>query len=426
MNVGPGILVLLIGLLAVSAVVTGIIYLFIKGGTFIRLFLGILFILVLLAVPTLLLFSYPVRVPVETSAVITSADSAVHLQAPDLMAGSSFHIAKDPTLWQGNLEQELTPEVYSSSLTAAYGLGMQLHETFSTASETMPKRVSIIERPEITDPILLEQLRQGLMRSLSDTQIVIMEPAPNTGPSEEDFWISLSMQNDPTHELAVPSVSTGNTATLEQFINFGNQTGSLQAAVETPKGKFFKQVSYDYRPWLFDTEKFRSASGYGQWAVMTSSEAATTQEQAQSQVMESAVHYLNEQLAVHHIATAGAVQSDLRERGFIVDEYSQELKGLSGPIWRAAVLLDVSPERLESLRTHVVLQEHQVRRSWVKLFVSIGGMIFVIVIVYTIMNALTKGYYSGRFAILAVILILLFSVFLLFIHRSSSPPLGLF
>lgn len=426
MNVGPGIFVLLIGLLAVSAVVTGIIYLFIKGGTFIRLFLGILFILVLLAVP-FLFYVRAVPRPIETHA--DHAIIASSIRRPDTSLGSTIHIAKDPALWQGNLEQELTPEVYSSSLTAAYGLGMQLHETFSAASNTIPKRVSIIERPEIADPILLEQLRQGLMRSLSDTQIVIMEPAPNTGPSEEDFWVSLSIQNDPVQELIIPSLQTFNTVRpvrMDQFINSGNQMGSLQAAVETPKGKFFKQVSYDYRPWLFDTEKFRSLAGYGQWAVMTSSEAATTQEQAQSQVMESAVHYLNEQLAVHKIATAGAVQSDLRERGFIVDEYSQELKGLSGPIWRAAVLLEVSTERLESLRTHVVLHEHQVRRSWVKLFVSIGGMIFVIVIVYTIMNALTKGYYSGRFAILAVILIILFSLFLLFIQRSSPLPPGLF
>ena len=71
-------------------------------------------------------------------------------------------------------------------------------------------------------------------------------------------------------------------------------------------------------------------------------------------------------------------------------------------IWRHAVLLDVSPQRLQSLisaKTEVVRIQQD---TWLRLFVSLGGMILLVCVVYAIANAATKGYYSTVLAVSAV------------------------
>ncbi|MBN1879114.1 hypothetical protein JW823_03295, partial [bacterium] len=87
--------------------------------------------------------------------------------------------------------------------------------------------------------------------------------------------------------------------------------------------------------------------------------------------------------------------------------------GISGPIWRAAILLDVRPERLNLLREIQVVEQRHVRRNWFNMIFSLVGMIVLVSLLYAVINTLTKGYYSFVLALISVLVITGFLVFFL-------------
>ena len=72
--------------------------------------------------------------------------------------GGTVFVDKDPTLWADGLEEELTPYVYSSLETAAYGLAVQLKKTMDGLPQ-LPRQVTILEA-SVDDMALLEHFRR--------------------------------------------------------------------------------------------------------------------------------------------------------------------------------------------------------------------------------------------------------------------------
>ena len=127
---------------------------------------------------------------------------------------------------------------------------------------------------------------------------------------------------------------------------------------------------------------------------------------------EMAANYLSDSITGSSMPGSGIQPDDIRQYGFLVDEYYQQFQGLSGPIWRGAWLLDVSPQRLQQLQQDKQVITKNTRRSWAFQIVSLLGMIVLICILYAVINAMTKGYYSVISAIMAIGLIVIFVLFL--------------
>lgn len=382
--------------MAILALLVGIIVLLIKGGPAVRWFFGILLLLLVIGfLGVLPMRAANVPLPVR---VAQSTLSATQLQGPIV------HIDKNPTVWAEGLEEELTPDVYSTLGTAAYGLGAQLKETIDNLSHA-PKKITILESDD-NDLALLEHFRRGLQFVLPESDILIASSKSNP---ECNVWITVRRQQDTPVEITVPEIQQVDMIHMAQTLHIGNQRGSLQAIVQTIDNKFAKNVEYDYRAWLQNSETFRlQIGGRGSWAVITSDETAITKEQARQQAIENACGYVSEQLEPQGITQKAVTEADLKNYGFIVDEYDQRLQGLSGSIWRSAMLLDVSPQRIQSLRQQQITVHQIQRKTWAFQIFSLVGMLILISILYLFVNAITKGYYSTTILIVAVIAFLVF------------------
>ncbi len=397
-------IILLIGL----ALLAGLIILLVKGGAVVRWIVGIFLLLALVAF--LGLFTYfarPVALMPSEGSIVQIKAQPEYISSIPMTQNAVVDTTKETVLWQEGLEEELTPDVYSTPQLAAYGLGVQLQETFN-GLPAKPKQIQIFETKDSVDIVWLEQLRRGLKFFLSDIDIAITAETTSGKPVAETVWISLKHEKLPTHRLTIPKLQNGDTISVAQMINAGNERGTLQAAVQTPDNKYAHQVEYDYRPWLHNGEYFRTLVHLRQWAVITSAETAVTAEQARSQMMESA-----RQKLIGKIGLQSVQQSDLQDYGFIVDEYTQRLQGSAGPIWRSAVLLEMSPERLQMLGRDRTIVVRQTRRNWAYYVVSLIGMIVLISIVGAFINALTKGYYSVLITVAVIGIVLIFGFFLI-------------
>lgn len=384
-----GLLILLI----VPASIVGVIVLLIKGGPAVRWFFGILVLLLIIGFFGLFSMRFVSHGPVVMSQLTPP-------QVP--VQEGSVYIEKDPTLWSDGLEEELTPDVYSGLDTAAYGLGIQLYDTIQAAlkDETLQK---IVIRDFNVPQAVQEQLRQGLSTNYPDIDIVINQQS-NISPGEIHIELTLA-SGAPRRPLVIGD--DVDSAFLTD--NFSSPKGVLTAAVLTADDKHVKEVKYHRCIWLYDPDLFRSkVNGQGQWAVITSDEAAVTKEQAQQQVRQAAMEYLANQLQIGSRVGTAVRDSDLWDYGLVADEYSQRLVGLSGPIWRAALLLDVSPERIQTLRQQKMVVQHQARNNWIQHFLSLIGMLVLITILYVFVNAITKGYYSKTILIVSILGFLVF------------------
>lgn len=393
----------IIALLIVPALLAGIIILFIKGGPVVRRVMGIFLLLVIIGFFGLFALRLsngrPVREYLHQDTRFVPSSELPHQSSG--FQGSTLHIDKDPIVWREGLEEEFSPDVYSGPEAAAYGLGVQLQETISALPQP-PERIVIVEDNDGVDIALLEQLRRGLKVILPDTDIVIATQTP-----EEEIYIALRLNDIEDRQISIPEMPNGNHSFVSQLLHTGNR-GVLRAIVQTEDNKYAKQVDFYNCLWLYDMERFRSSLSGNQWAVIASKETAVTKEQALGQVSEAARRYLVERTGSQRV-----LQSDLHSYGIITDEYTQRLQGMSGPIWRAAFLLDVSPERVQGLgRSHEIANQH-LRKKWTYHVFSLLVMIALISILYLFVNSVTKGYYATRILFISVLAFLLFVVFLL-------------
>ena len=105
--------------------------------------------------------------------------------------------------------------------------------------------------------------------------------------------------------------------------------------------------------------------------------------------------------------------TDIIEGDFILDRFVQSFEGTTGKIWRQALLLDVSPEKLKNLAMRKTVIAQARKTNFARMFFSIIGLIALITVVYAFLNAATKGYYvwslriSGFVFALVVIILLL-------------------
>jgi hypothetical protein len=97
--------------------------------------------------------------------------------------------------------------------------------------------------------------------------------------------------------------------------------------------------------------------------------------------------------------------TDIENRGMIMDRFSQQLYGMAGPICRHALLIDLSPNKIQPLANAKFAVAIQQQRTWAKILLSFVGMAAVILLVYAFLNAATRGYYSWSLRIAAVVLL---------------------
>ena len=105
---------------------------------------------------------------------------------------------------------------------------------------------------------------------------------------------------------------------------------------------------------------------------------------------------------------------DILEGGFILDRFVQSFNGAAGKIWRQALLIDASTDKLKNLARQKAIIAQVRKRHFTGMFFSVAGLIVLITVVYAFLNAATKGYYTWSLriagALFALVLIILLLV----------------
>ena len=105
--------------------------------------------------------------------------------------------------------------------------------------------------------------------------------------------------------------------------------------------------------------------------------------------------------------------TDILEGGFILDRFVQSFEGTTGKIWRQALLLDVSVEKLKNLAQRKAVIALARKTGFARMLFSILGLIALITVVYVFLNAATKGYYVWSLRVAGIVFALVLIILLL-------------
>ena len=99
----------------------------------------------------------------------------------------------------------------------------------------------------------------------------------------------------------------------------------------------------------------------------------------------------------------------------VEDSFAQSFQGTVGKIWRHALLLDFSTDKLIGLRQVKIRTAKRAHLTYARLAGSAMGLAFLIFILYIFLNAATKGYYTIALRTAALLLILMVGAVVFFL-----------
>ncbi len=319
-----------------------------------------------------------------------------------------FRSEEAAAIWQPGIEDQFEADIYPSKISAVRSLALRIDKPIRQLFGDLqwPRRGIVFEGGH--DRALLEEFIKTAAGRFPHVQWTI---APETVAVQSDeFGVRL--------DLSI--VQAGNAPWSGGESASEMTRGTFRASVMADRSRVSINAEFVEKPWI---ENF-----YGLWndrpnmrlIVAKSAESCLAPEEARRQAIANACSQLTPLLRQTPQAqatpslTRKVTANDVLERGFVLDQFSQKFEGRAGGIWRHALLIDASPEKMEQFAKHNVAVIGEMRKSWAKMIVSVAGMLALITLAYTFLNAATRGYYTWSLriagAVLAAVVIILFIV----------------
>jgi hypothetical protein len=310
-------------------------------------------------------------------------------------------------IWLPGIEDQFEANVYPSKLSAVRSLGLQIGEPVREVfGETPPSGIILFQGSH--DRGLLEEFGRATARTFPDIPRKI---APETVPVlKDEVGIRIDLVKVQTNPASWSSGS-GNEMT----------SGTIQASVLAGDRQASMKADFVQKPWVEDFSAFFNTMPNSQFIIAKSAESCMTEAEANRQAMQNACSQVANMIGQTPprrsgvpISFAKRVNSaDILEGGFILDRFVQSFEGAAGKIWRQALLVDASAEKLKNLAQRKAVIARARKRDFAGMFFSIVGLIVLITVVYTFLNAATKGYYAWSLRVAGVVLALVVIILLL-------------
>lgn len=304
-----------------------------------------------------------------------------------------------PSIWQDSVAGQFTANVYPSKAAALKGMRPKIDELLRKAAEgkpTPPKAVLFAGGLSATEV-------HSLMDS-PETEVAtwIVEPLPRNLQENE---ISIAVNFVLTGER---NESHGNRMVLKM------QSGVLEITIN-PIDQFSRAVlkaMVDEKPWLTDLAGYQSTFPNSRFVVARSHSSATDEQTARGEAINDACQQviqvlwdMNPNRGKLISGSLTFTTTDLESHGLILDRFSQQLYGMAGPICRDALLIDLSPAKIQPLANAKFAMIAEQQKTWARILLSFVGMAAVILVVYAFLNAATRGYYAWSLRIAALVLL---------------------
>lgn len=292
-------------------------------------------------------------------------------------------------IWQPGIEDHLQADIYPSKVTAARSLGLRtavpIHQVCG-AGDT-PSKIVVFRGNH--DPDLLAEFREAVSGCYPGVECVIERESVAVDVNEVGIRLDLC-------DLAT---RLGRAAPWSKGWDDQLAAGTLQATVLGQEKEATARVKFAEKPWVEDFQGFVNTRPDAHLVLARSDGSCTTEAQANRQAIENACTKLTELLTettTNHkprLYVRRVTAAELLDAGLVIDRFVQSFAGKVTRVWRQALLIDASRQKLAQLRSRKATAMRAAKLSWARLFTSAVGLLGLIIAVCVLLNAATKGYY---------------------------------
>lgn len=346
------------------------------------------------------------RVSVPHRRVVYESQGWEHPTATAIVeSGRSARLTTVSPIWSEGVENEFDADVYPSKKAAVRALGSHLQGWIHQLVEDANQPPKIVLFQEEDDRSLLWELEQALEKALPGIPCSIEAGARNIAPDEIGVTLRLAdiqiVQPTPWGSNEPPTITHGQVLANARH-------GERQATVAQ---SFFE------KPWVEDFAGFANERPDRQFLVARSRDACTSENEAKRQAEEDACAQLLHRVGRIDPAVPGQpfptiTPTDLVRDGFVADRFMQSFDGMAGRVWRQALLISTSPQKLTMLNDRLHAEVQLERVTWARMIASAIGVFVVILVTYFFLNMATRGYYDWSLRIAGVVLAIIAVIFI--------------
>ena len=311
------------------------------------------------------------------------------------------------SIWLPGIEDEFQADIYPSKLSAVRSLGLHIADPVKHVfGETSPSGFILFQGAH--ERRLIEEFGKAITRTFTDAKWTI---APETVAVQPDeVGIRIDIVDVHTHPAPWKSGSENEMT-----------TGTVRASVLAGDRQASMSAEFVDKPWVEDFSGFLNTRPNSRFIIARSSESCLTEAEANNQAVQNACSQVTDMLGQTLPRKSGVPVSfnkpvdstDILEGNFVLDRFVQSLEGSAGKIWRQAILVDTSAEKLKKLAWQKAMIAQARKTGFAKMFFSVLGLIVLITVVYAFLNAATKGYYVWSLRIAGVVFALVVIILLL-------------
>ncbi len=310
-----------------------------------------------------------------------------------------------PLVWMSGVEEQFAADVYSSVASAARALGKQISEDFAevVGDKNTPSIIHIysdVREDGVSVPasnVLAEQLRKE-----NETTEVFVHSKVMQEPIERADGNTVIVKLEKA-QIKNSSLEIANN------VQVNCRSGTLVAQISGSGGRLTKTVDFAEKSWLENFSDLLNKNQDVNLIIARSRESCTNQAQAYQQAVDDACQKITsifKELASRSLPLLEDFKitaSDILNNSLIIDKFTQSLQTSSGPVYRQALLVDISPKKINQLKLHKKMQLGSMRASLLRHFFSIGGLVILIAVLYLFLDAATRGYYSLALKVAALV-----------------------
>lgn len=303
-------------------------------------------------------------------------------------------------IWSEGVEQEFEADVYPSSVAAARALGRPMADAIQTMAGDPGAAIKVVIFQEDNDRSPVSALGKAIERELPGVQCFIEADRRNVQPGE----VGVTLRIDTSHQTIALVEGTS------VVISNPQESVRIVATASTEDRRGSVEARFIDKPWVENFGAFASARPGSEFIVTRSNGTCTSEGEAHQQALEDAKARLTEVLGRRmergfaELARPAVSTMDIQNGGFVADRFVQSLKTSAGRVWRQALLVDVSGQKLAQLARVKVIESRQIRESWARMGLSVVGVLVLIGVIYFFLNMATRGYYEWSLRIAGVVL----------------------
>ena len=311
------------------------------------------------------------------------------------------------TIWLPGIEDEFQANIYPSKLSAVRSLGLHIAEPVKQVfGEASPSGFILFQGAH--ERGLLEEFAKAITRTFADVKWTI---APETVAVQPDqVGVRIDVVNIHTHPAPWKSGSENEMT-----------TGTVRASVLAADRQASMSTEFVDKPWVEDFSGFLNTRPNSRFIIAKSTEGCMNEAEANQQAFQNACSQVADMIGQTLPRRSGVPVSfakpvdstDILEGSFILDRFVQSFNGTAGNIWRQALLVDVSAEKLKNLAQRKAIIAQARKTGFARMLFSILGLIVLITVVYAFLNAATKGYYVWSLRIAGIVFALIVIILLL-------------